>query len=94
MLEILDCLCYDSVEVIYMPSEKQKQYRNKWDSEHMKLVACKIRRDIAEDFAVACRANGTNPNAVLHDCILQYLSDNRDSGLVAETSDVAPDISP
>lgn len=46
-----------------MPTEKQKAYRNKWDSANMTVVGCKVRKDKADKFKALCKANNTSPNA-------------------------------
>lgn len=56
-----------------MVRDSQKKARNKWDAENMKIVACKIRRETAEDFAKKAKENGTNPNDLIKDFILNYL---------------------
>ena len=56
-----------------MVKESQKQARNKWDAEHMTVVGCKVRRDIAEKFKAATAAENTTPNAVLRDAIDRFL---------------------
>lgn len=58
-----------------MPTEKQKQYRNKWDSLNMTVLGCKIRKDKAEQFKAACKAVGTTPNAVFTAAINEFLGD-------------------
>lgn len=47
-----------------MVRDSQKQARNKWDAENMKVLGCKMRRDRAEAFQALCKVRGTTPNAV------------------------------
>ena len=47
-----------------MVKESQKQARNKWDAENMKVLGCKMRRDRAEAFQALCKVVGTSPNEV------------------------------
>lgn len=61
-----------------MPSEKQKISRNKWDSAHMTVLGCKIRKDRAEAFKAACKAAGTTPNAVFTEAINNFMSKGGD----------------
>jgi len=61
-----------------MPSEKQKQYRNKWDAANMTNIACRVRKDKAERFKAACKENGTTPNAVLLDTVNRYLGEEEE----------------
>lgn len=56
-----------------MPTEKQKQYRNKWDAANMTVLGCKVRKDRAEEFKAACKAAGTTPNAVFNDAIKMFV---------------------
>lgn len=56
-----------------MPTEKQKQYRNKWDAANMTVLGCKIRKDKAERFKAACKEAGTTPNAVFTEAINKFL---------------------
>ena len=57
-----------------MPTEKQKQYRNKWDAANMTVLGCKIRKDRAEEFKSACKAAGTTPNAVFTAAINDFMN--------------------
>ncbi len=60
-----------------MVRESQKKARNKWDAENMKIVACKIRKELADDFAAKAKTNGTNPNDLIKVFILNYLEQNQ-----------------
>ncbi len=55
-------------------SRKKRATNNRWDANNMKLVACKIRKELAEKFKAACEANGTTMYAVLTACIKDYIS--------------------
>lgn len=57
-----------------MPTDAQKRTRNKWDSENMSVVSCKIRREIAETFKTAAKSNGTTPNELIRGWIAEYIS--------------------
>lgn len=54
-------------------SRKKRASNNKWDKENMKIVACKIRADKAEQFKQYAEDKQTTPNALLrgyiYDCI-------------------------
>lgn len=56
-----------------MRTDAQRRAQNKWAAANMSIVACKIKRDIAESFKAAAKANGTNPNALIHEWIVAYL---------------------
>ena len=58
-----------------MVRESQKQARNKWDAENMKVVGCKIRKDQAEAFRALCIARNTTPNEVLRKAILSFMGE-------------------
>lgn len=59
-----------------MPTDAQKRARNKWDAENMTIVGCKMRRDLAEAFKAAAKANGTTPNALIRAWIDAYMQGN------------------
>lgn len=56
-----------------MPTDTQRRARNKWDAENMSVISCKIKREIADDFKVTARANGTTPNELIRGWISDYL---------------------
>lgn len=55
-----------------MLTESQKKARNKWDSENMVTLACKVRREEAEAFRSHCVAERKTASAVLHEFIREY----------------------
>ena len=56
-----------------MVSDSQKKASAKWDKENMTVLACKVKRETAEQFKAACAANGTTSNAVLQQAVRNYL---------------------
>lgn len=60
-----------------MPTDAQKRARNKWDAENMTLISCKMRRDLADDFRSAAKANGTTPSALIRGWIGAYMRQNK-----------------
>lgn len=56
-----------------MPTEAQKRARDKWDAENMSVISCKLKREIAESFKAAAKANGTTPNELFRGWIAGYL---------------------
>ena len=56
-----------------MPTDAQKRTRNKWDAENMSVISCKLKREIAENFKTAAKANGTTPNELFRGWIAAYL---------------------
>jgi len=59
-----------------VPTENQKKSRNKWDAANMTVLGCKIRKDKAERFKVACKQNGTTPNAVFATAIEKFMDEH------------------
>lgn len=61
-----------------MVRDSQKRARNKWDSEHCALLACKVRREYADRVRACCEARGDTVNAVLRAALDQYLEQHED----------------
>lgn len=59
-----------------MVKESQKQARNRWDAENMKVLGCKMRRDRAEAFQALCKLNSTSPNAVFQAAAEAFLAEH------------------
>lgn len=57
-----------------MITSAQKRARNKWDAENMAVLSCKLKREIAETFKAAAKANGATPNELIRGWIEEYLS--------------------
>lgn len=60
-------------------SDAQKRAKNKWDGENMKVLGCKIRRDLAEEFQIVAARNGTTPNALIRGWILEYIEQHKEA---------------
>lgn len=60
-----------------MPTEAQKRTRDKWDAENMSVISCKLKREIAENFKTAAKANGTTPNELFRGWIARYLEEHK-----------------
>ena len=56
-----------------MVTEAQKKASAKWDKENMVVLACKVKRETAEQFKAACAAQGKKSNAVLQQAVKAYL---------------------
>lgn len=56
-----------------MTSDTQKKARNKWDSNNMSVLGCKLRKDEAEAFKEACQKKGTTPNAIFRQAIAEFM---------------------
>lgn len=68
-------------------SQKKKISNAKWDKENMSVLACKVRKEFADEFKAACAASGTTSNAVLkqaaEDFLKDYAEGYEDAGLPA-----------
>lgn len=69
-----------------MVSDAQKKASAKWDKENMVVLACKVKRETAEQFKAACAAQGTTSNAVLQQAVKTYLEQGQHSGGDAASS--------
>lgn len=56
-----------------MTSESQKRANAKWDKENMTVLACKVRKEVADKFKAACTAEDTTSNAVLQQAVRDYI---------------------
>ena len=63
-----------------MLTESQKKSRNKWDAANMTVLGCKVRRDKAEQFKVACKKNGTSPNAIFIAAMEKFMEECGEAG--------------
>lgn len=59
-------------------SEAKRRANNKWDAANMCHIACKMRRDVADEFRTLAERNGTNPNALIREWIMEYIQQHRD----------------
>lgn len=59
-----------------MVSEAKKAGNKKWDSAHMTNIACRVRKETAEQFKAAAAAAGTTPNAILKKCIDDFIKNS------------------
>lgn len=59
-----------------MTSESQKRANAKWDKENMTVLACKVRKEVADKFKAACAAEDTTSNAVLQQAVRDYIDDH------------------
>lgn len=54
-------------------SRAKRASNNKWDKENMKIVACKIKKEDAENFKQYADDNNTTPNALLRNYIFNCI---------------------
>lgn len=59
-----------------MPTEAQKRSRDKWDAKNMAVLTCKLKRELAEEFKLTAKANGTTPNELFRGWIAAYMEDH------------------
>lgn len=61
-------------EIVIPPNAKhreaKKKANQKWDSENMATLACKVKKDHADRFKAYCVEIGKTSNAVLRECVL------------------------
>lgn len=69
-------------------SKAQRAAANKWDAANMAVLACKVRRDAADEFKTACKAAGTTPNAVFRAAIDDFMEQHQDA---AQPTPAAPE---
>ena len=67
-----------------MVSDIQKRARNKWDSNNMTVLGCKIRKEDAEAFKEQCQMRGTTPNAVFRRAIEDFMTQSEATPAAAE----------
>lgn len=54
-------------------TDAKRRANNKYIAANMTTLGVKLRRSDAEEFKAACRAAGTNPNAVFRDAIARFM---------------------
>lgn len=55
-------------------SESKKKANMKWDSANMATLACKVKKEQAEQFKAYCAGAGKTVNAVLQDYVVDCIS--------------------
>lgn len=56
-----------------MPTEAQKKASAKYHRENIASLACRVRKEQAEQFKVYCESKGTTANAVLREYVLECI---------------------
>lgn len=59
-----------------MVTKAKRASNDRWDKENMSHVACKLRKERADQFRTLCKWHGTTPNAVLRAAIDAYIDSN------------------
>lgn len=54
-------------------TESKRRANNKYIAEHMTVVGCKLTKERASEFKLACKLGGTTPNAVLRAAVDDYI---------------------
>lgn len=67
-------------------SEAKKKANQKWDSANMATMACKVKREQAEQFRAYCTNRGETVNAVLQGFVSSCIN-----GTASEARNIAPD---
>lgn len=57
-----------------MVTRAKRESNNRWDRENMTILACKVRRDVAEQAKTAARLAGTSVNAVLRQAVDELIT--------------------
>ena len=69
-----------------MVTEARKRANAKWDKENMTVLACKVRKEVADKFKAACAGEDTTSNAVLQQAVRDYI----DAHPVSEEPEAPP----
>lgn len=56
-----------------MVRESQKKARDKWDSENMTTLGCKVKKEQAERFKAIAESQGKKANALLKEFVLKTI---------------------
>lgn len=59
-------------------SAAKRASNDKWDAEHMAYQTVKVRRELLEEFRVACKLRGDPVNAVLRRAMEDYVEQGKE----------------
>ena len=59
-------------------SRAKRQANNKWDTENMKIVACKVKKEDAQAFKEYAEERDTTPNALLRSYVYKCIGKEED----------------
>ena len=65
-------------------TEAKRKANNKYIAANMTVLGCKVRKDKAERFKAACKAEGTTPNAIFTAAMDSFLAEYDKSTPAAE----------
>lgn len=54
-------------------SDSRRRANKKWDAANMTTLGCRMKIVDAEAFKAACKAAGTNPNAVFNTAVADFM---------------------
>ena len=54
-------------------SEAKRKANQKWDTENMTVIGCKVRKDVANRFKTECKRRGTTVNAVFLQAMRDFM---------------------
>lgn len=60
-------------------SASKRKANDKWDSENMSTLACKVKKEQAEKFKAYCKGKGKTSNTVLKEFVLDCI-DEQEAG--------------
>lgn len=69
-----------------MVTKAKRANNNKWDAENMTVIGCKIRKEKAAEFKLACKLAGTTPNAVFRRAADDLIEHVKAGGILAPES--------
>lgn len=58
--------------------DSQKKAARKWDAQNMKVLGCRVRREVADAFAEYAQERGTTVNALLQKYVMACVGDRTD----------------
>lgn len=68
-------------------SAAKRASNDKWDAEHMAYQTVKVRRELLEEFRVACKLRGDPVNAVLRRAMEDYVEQAKTASGQQETQE-------
>ena len=67
-------------------TESKRRANNKYIAEHMTVVGCKLTKERASEFKLACKLAGTTPNAVFRRAADDLIEHVKAGGILAPES--------
>ena len=57
-------------------NDASRDARTRWDKEHLTTIGCKVTKEKAEEFRIACEKRKTNRNAVLLAYVNKFIEES------------------